>query len=112
MDVSSSMRLIVATAMLMASLHLFQGTRDRVQLPLVLEVSLQIQNKPLPRDTYVGDEMCGTCHHEKLELFSNTAHHLTSRLASAKSIAGSFKPGENVLKTSTPGLSFRMEPKG
>jgi Cytochrome c554 and c-prime len=56
--------------------------------------------------------MCGTCHHEKLELFSNTAHRLTSRLASAKSIAGSFKPGENVLKTSNPGLSFRMEPKG
>ena len=63
------------------------------------------------RALYVGDEVCGTCHQEKLQSFLRTAHHLTSREARAESIAGSFRPGANLLKTSNPGLSFRMEEK-
>lgn len=69
------------------------------------------QQRPSPLDLYVGDEVCGTCHRDKLESFSKTAHHLTSRPATADSISGSFRSGENVLKTSNPGLSFKMEAK-
>lgn len=67
--------------------------------------------KPLSRDSYVGDEICGSCHRDKLESFSKTAHHLTSRPARADSIAGTFGSGANILKTSNPGLFFRMDAK-
>ena len=57
---------------------------------------------------YVGDEKCLSCH-EKQRPFINTAHHLTSREASATSIAGSFAPGKNILKTPAAELSYRMD---
>ena len=71
----------------------------------------EMEKKPVPRDRYVGVETCGSCHRDKFDLFSRTAHHLTSRLASADSIAGPFGPGANILKTSNPALSFRMDAK-
>jgi Cytochrome c554 and c-prime len=71
-----------------------------------------LERMPISRDRYVGDEKCGLCHRDKFESFSKTAHHLTSRLATAGSIAGSFAVGANFLKTSNPGLSFRMDAKG
>jgi hypothetical protein len=58
---------------------------------------------------YVGDEVCGSCHQEKLQTFQQTVHHRTSQLPSAQSIAGRFTPPENTMKTIDPGLSFRME---
>jgi hypothetical protein len=61
------------------------------------------------RRSYVGDEACRTCHAEKVESYFHTAHHMTSRLPTKDSIAGSFAEGENILKTSNPGLYFRME---
>ena len=67
--------------------------------------------KPLSRDRYVGDETCAACHKDKAESFFRTAHHLTSRPAGADSIAGTFDPGSNILKTSNPGLFFRMHTK-
>jgi Cytochrome c554 and c-prime len=70
------------------------------------------KKKPLSRDRYVGDEVCGSCHKDKAATFSKTAHHLTSRLAGADSVAGTFRAGSNVLKTSNPGLFFRMEARG
>ena len=70
-----------------------------------------VEKKPVPRENYVGDEVCGSCHRDKLELFLKTSHHLTSRQASADAIAGSFGSGANTLKTSNPGLFFRMEAK-
>jgi hypothetical protein len=57
---------------------------------------------------YVGDDKCLSCH-EKQRTFENTAHHLSSREASATSIAGSFAPGKNILKTLDPDLSYRLE---
>jgi cytochrome c554/c'-like protein len=59
---------------------------------------------------YVGDDKCLSCH-EKQRTFLNTAHHLSSREASAASIAGSFAPGKNILKTLDADLSYRMEAK-
>ena len=58
--------------------------------------------------SFVGDDKCLSCH-EKQRTFENTAHHLSSREASAKSIAGSFAAGKNILKTLEPELSYRME---
>lgn len=69
------------------------------------------QKQTVSRDRYVGDEVCGSCHKDKLESFFKTAHHLTSRKANADSIAGTFNTGANILKTSNPGLSFKMEAK-
>jgi Cytochrome c554 and c-prime len=58
---------------------------------------------------YVGDDVCGSCHQDKLQTFQQTAHHRTSRLPNAQSIAGRFTPPENTMKTIDPGLAFRME---
>ena len=63
------------------------------------------------RPGYVGDEKCLSCHPKQKE-FPRTAHHLTSRPATRESIAGSFAPGKNVLKTPGPELQYRMEARG
>jgi len=56
----------------------------------------------------VPDEKCLSCHQKQKE-FPRTAHHLTSRPATRETIAGSFAPGKNVLKTPEPDLRYRME---
>ena len=61
-----------------------------------------------PRPGYTGDAKCLSCHPKQKE-FPRTAHHLTSQTATRESIAGSFAPGKNVLKTPEPELQYRME---
>jgi hypothetical protein len=61
-----------------------------------------------PRPGYAGDQKCLSCHPQQKE-FPRTAHHLTSQPATRESIAGSFAPGKNVLKTPEPELQYRME---
>jgi len=56
---------------------------------------------------YIGDDKCLSCH-EKQRTYPGTAHHLTSQPATATSIAGSFAPGKNILKTQRE-LQYRME---
>lgn len=56
---------------------------------------------------YVGDDKCLECH-EKQRTYLTTAHHLTSQPANAKSIAGSFAPGKNILQTQRE-LLYRMD---
>ena len=56
----------------------------------------------------VGDATCLTCHQDK-RTFETTAHRITSRTPVAASFTGSFRPGENVLRTSNPHLYFRMD---
>jgi hypothetical protein len=63
----------------------------------------------LDRAGFVGDEVCGSCHQDKLRTFQLTAHHGTSQLPSVHSIVGKFTPPENTMKTIDPGLSFRMD---
>lgn len=58
---------------------------------------------------YVGDVVCGSCHHDEFGTYQLTVHHRTSALPSAQSIAGSFTPSKNVLQTIDPTLIFRME---
>jgi hypothetical protein len=60
---------------------------------------------------YVGDEECRSCHAEKADSYSRTAHHRTSRPPDKDSIAGSFAEGSNILNTGNPALSFRMDSK-
>ncbi|HKO15227.1 MAG TPA: multiheme c-type cytochrome [Gemmatimonadaceae bacterium] len=55
-----------------------------------------------------GDAVCLSCHRQHAA-FEETAHRLTSRLPTGASIAGSFRPGENVLRTANPDLHFRMD---
>ena len=61
------------------------------------------------RQNFVGDEACRACHAGKVESYFHTAHHIASRPPTRESILGSFDKPKNVLKTSNPGLSFRME---
>lgn len=68
--------------------------------------------KPVTRASYVGDEACRSCHREKAKTYWQTAHHRTSQQADKESIAGPFTPDANILKTSNPGLFFRMDAKG
>ena len=56
----------------------------------------------------IGNDKCLSCH-ENYRQYLNTAHHLTSRGASATSILGSFAPGKNILRTSHSELHFRLE---
>jgi Cytochrome c554 and c-prime len=65
----------------------------------------------LPRENYVGDTACVSCHQEKVDSFHQTGHFLTSRLPDEHSILGSFKPDANTPKTSNPELFFRMDKK-
>lgn len=66
------------------------------------------EKRPATRQVYVGDASCRSCHKEEASRYPETAHHLTSRLPSKKSIAGSFAPGSNVLHTSNQYLTFEM----
>ncbi len=63
----------------------------------------------LPKDSYVGDEACRSCHADKSASFLLTSHHLTSQLPAKNTIAGKFDEGQNILKTSNPELYFKME---
>ncbi len=67
------------------------------------------EKKPPQRGAYVGDAACRVCHQEEARTYAETAHHLTSRMPSKKSIAGRFAPGSNVLRTSNPYLFFEMK---
>lgn len=56
----------------------------------------------------VGDATCLSCHQDK-QTYETTAHRITSRPPVPTSFTGSFKPGENILRTSNPHLYFRMD---
>ena len=81
---------------------------------LCLAAALAFVVYPIPNETrpgYVGDTKCLSCHPKQKD-FPRTAHHLTSQPATRESIAGSFAPGKNVLKTPEPELQYRMEARG
>ena len=63
---------------------------------------------PVSGTNAAGDSACLSCHREKAS-FEGTAHRLTTRFPAHGTIAGSFKSGENVLRTSNPSLHFRMD---
>ena len=62
----------------------------------------------LPRD-----DACRSCHAAQVESFHKTAHFLTSSDTDpTHPSSANFAPGENILKTSNPNLSFHMDAKG
>jgi hypothetical protein len=79
-----------------------------IALLALLSVAASSKKEPIPLESYVGDNKCLSCHADK-QSYLQTAHHLTSSLPSLESIEGSFRPGQNVLKTTNPDLSFRMD---
>jgi hypothetical protein len=82
----------------------------------LLTVVLLLLQMPLlaaaKHEGYLGDDACRPCHATQVDSFHQTAHFLTSALPTQHSILGKFTPGENILKTSNPNLSFRMDAKG
>lgn len=64
--------------------------------------------EPPPHRAYAGDAACRSCHQQEGKTYSETAHHLTSRMPNAHSILGKFSPGANILRTSNPYLHFEM----
>src|ERR1700745_565231 len=58
-----------------------------------------------------GDSACISCHEPKSG-FEQTAHHLSLRLPLRPNILGSFRTGENVLRTSNPRLHFHIDSTG
>lgn len=65
-------------------------------------------NDAAVRGQRVGTAACLSCHSDQ-DTFTSTAHHLTSRVATGRSIEGSFQQGANTLRTSNPYLHFRMD---
>lgn len=55
----------------------------------------------------VGDATCLGCHQDKAS-YEATAHRRTSALPTARTIAGSFRDGENVVRTADPGIFYRL----
>ncbi|MEX1241266.1 MAG: multiheme c-type cytochrome [Cyclobacteriaceae bacterium] len=47
---------------------------------------------------FAGSETCVECHRSIADSHSQTPHFLTSRLADAESVKGSFEPGENIFQ--------------
>jgi Cytochrome c554 and c-prime len=66
------------------------------------------EKKPPTREAYVGDQACRSCHEAEFNSYQATAHHLTSSVADAHSIAGNFAAGANLFKTANPSLYFKM----
>jgi Cytochrome c554 and c-prime len=96
------------TAVLLTLLATGALLRDaQTQEPLAAQAT-RAPKKPPARASYVGDEVCRSCHQEKAKTYVETSHHLTSRLPSAHAMAGKFTPGSNILRTSNPYLHFEM----
>lgn len=64
------------------------------------------------RPPVIEAQVCGECHADKLQGYLQTAHHLTSQLATRESVLGDYHEGRNRLATSDPTLSFHMDRSG
>jgi hypothetical protein len=76
---------------------------------LLLHSSLLAAARPNPREGYLGDDACKSCHADQFDSYHHTAHYLTSTLPTQHTVLGNFTPGNNLLKTANPNLSFRMD---
>jgi hypothetical protein len=82
----------------------------RIALFLICSANLLCaQSSKTSRRDFLGDSACRECHSAIADSYLHTNHHLTSQLPSKNSIAGSFVPGANRLKTSNPDLRFQMD---
>ena len=63
---------------------------------------------PASSTDFVGPQACIQCHAEQYEGFSETAHALTSSLATAETIDGPFDSPKSTVQSIHPDLSFQM----
>ncbi len=57
---------------------------------------------------FLGAQACQSCHRDRYDTFIHTAHHLSSQLPTAETIAGSFDAGKNEMRTKNPNVHFTM----
>lgn len=84
---------------------------------LPISISASVTSSPAPpqisqgggTNGTVGDLACRPCHPSQFAAYLLTAHHRTSSLPDATSIAGSFANGRNGLTTFNPEVRFVME---
>lgn len=90
---------------------LFNFSSLLVCVAALLTFGVSLDQTPTPGSSnYIGNDKCLSCH-ENYRGYLRTAHHLTSQEATATSIAGSFAPGKNILKTPQRELQYRLETK-
>jgi hypothetical protein len=89
-----------------ANVLVAQNTRTSRSTPAKSPAS---EKTTASRRDFVGHSACRECHAATADTYVHTTHFLTSQLPNKNSIAGSFAPGANVLKTSNPDLHFRMD---
>jgi hypothetical protein len=110
LQVSSGIRVIVAAILVVAVLSTNRSqSQESKRIPASAQSTDPTVKPPLSRSDYIGDQACQACHKEKVEMFHQTAHYVTSRLPGDDAIAGKFNPESNILRTSNPDLFFRME---
>lgn len=63
--------------------------------------------EPVRTATAVGDSTCLSCHRDKAS-FEGTAHRITTRLPTRESILGGLRSGENVLRTTSAAVHYRV----
>ncbi|MGA8985461.1 MAG: multiheme c-type cytochrome, partial [Candidatus Acidiferrales bacterium] len=102
---SLALILLVATAFYSADAR----AHRRATAPAAGQQSGVPSDQKTERAGYVGDAVCGSCHHDLFGTFQLTVHHRTSALPSVQSISGSFTPPKNILQTLDPALIFRMD---
>ena len=57
---------------------------------------------------FLGAKACQECHEKTFASFGQTAHYLTSQLATPESVRGALEDGENLLRTWHPDVSFKI----
>jgi len=82
-----------------------------IAIPVRGDPARAMADRPV-QSAVIDAHVCGECHQDKLQGFLQTAHHLTSSIASSSSILGTFDQGRNRLATSHAGLDFQMERQG
>jgi hypothetical protein len=104
----ASRKIIAASLAIVPVLLLVSHAEAVGQISPAAGRSVSSAQKKNPRDAFAGDEACGPCHQQELSTYRTTAHHSTSSLPDAHSVAANFSPGSNTLRTSNPSLLFRM----
>lgn len=64
---------------------------------------------PVPDSVVSPSVSCRTCHEKIYDSFRLTAHYRTSAPAGSNTIKGDFSQGHNILRTRSPGVSYRMD---
>jgi hypothetical protein len=87
--------------LLVAAFFCLSASLGLSQVPASLDI-------PPPDSAYAGAAACAECHAKEAQSYAATPHAIDSSLPSETTIAGSFAPGQNVMRTRNPDLVFIM----